>query len=124
LATRPQTTFWCEQIDGVPPFRVVETVGCIGRGQEIVSGNGASPERRPQLPAQNLGRYPKYVIAAGTRLRIQQRPGGNWRSHTTRRVLTFDKATHSRDDSLWFEYECWKIWVRREDVKAGRLASG
>ena len=80
--------------------------------------NQVSAERRPQLPCQtNFGRYPKYVIAAGSKVRIQQRPGGVWRSHTTRRDLIFDKASHSRNDSLWFDVDCWRIWVRREAVE-------
>jgi hypothetical protein len=77
----------------------------------------ANRKNTPQLPCgTNYGAYPKFTIRAGTRVRIQRQPGGEWHWHKTRLDLTFASSRHSTEHYLWFDYESWRILVPRRFV--------
>lgn len=79
---------------------------------------GSSGGRKPQLPCgTNYGSHARYVIPAGTKIRIGQLPSCVWRTWITKRELKFDKARHGTKDKLCFDYEDWRIWVDRKKIE-------
>jgi hypothetical protein len=77
-----------------------------------------SDKRKPQLPCgTNYGAYSRYVIPAGTSVRISRKGyQDQWSDHTTRQDLRFDHSKKTSDTGITFEHLGWLIWVRHDRI--------
>lgn len=74
---------------------------------------------KPQLPCQtSYGSYPKWIIPAGTNVRISLKGTHSWRDYKTRIDLEFTDTDWSNATGIKFTHDSrWLIWVRRNDVR-------
>lgn len=92
-------------------------VRIAGLSRCLMSWTGSEVSRQKQLPCDNRGAYPRYVVAMGTRVSVSRSRKGLWKPHTMRVTLVFDSCGFSNENRMRFDYDGWTLWVNRKDVE-------